>query len=64
MLRARPALERLEELLLSSTPLYAEGIARLRQLLTDAGSPLYSPAHPAALADEIERALAALEGRE
>ena len=38
--------------------MYAQGLARLELLLTDGGGPLYSPAYPAALSDELDRIMA------
>jgi hypothetical protein len=59
---ARLPLLRIEAKLLSEGPVYAQGIARLRLLLTDGGSALYAPANPAELTDELERIIAGLEG--
>lgn len=64
VLNARDGLEGLQALLLSPTPVYAVGMARLELLLTDGGSALYLPEYPGALSAELEALQAALEGRE
>jgi hypothetical protein len=55
-------LMRLRALLRSRAPVYAQGMAMLRQVLRDGGSPMYLPAWPGALAQAIEEIIAALEG--
>jgi hypothetical protein len=45
-------------------PVYSQGAARLENLLRDGGSPLYWPARLGALSQELEVAIAALEGRD
>lgn len=52
------------DLLRSRMPIYSQGAARLENLLRDGGSPLYWPARPGALSQDLELAIAALEGRE
>lgn len=61
---ARPELERVEALLLSQTPVYAEGVARLELMVTDTASALYSPTYPGELSDQLEDLALTLEGRE
>ena len=52
------------ELLRSTAPIYARGVAMLEILLTDGGSPLYAPTSRGALSHELELIFAALQGRE
>ena len=52
------------ELLRSTAPVYARGVAMLEILLTDGGSPLFAPASRGALSHELELIFAALQGRE
>ena len=61
---AREQLEDLEQLLLSQSPVYADGMARLQLLLTDASSAVYSAEYPGALSHEIDAVIGALEGRD
>jgi hypothetical protein len=61
---ASEPLVRLRALLRSRAPVYAQGLAMLRQLLQDGASPLYLPAWPGALAQAIEEIIVALEGRD
>jgi hypothetical protein len=63
VLDARESLREVQDLLASSAPVYAAGIARLKMLLTDGVSPLYTPRHRGELGKELERILAGLEGR-
>ena len=60
---AGPLLIQIGDLLRSSAPVYAQGVARLEILLKDGGSPLYTPAWRGALSHELEMIVAALEGR-
>ncbi len=61
---AQGELEAIATLLVSDSPVYAEGVARLELLLTDGGGPLYSPDYPAALSRELDLIKAALGARE
>jgi hypothetical protein len=61
---AGPLLVQARELLRSRMPVYSQGAARLENLLRDGGSPLYWPARLGALSQELEVAIAALEGRD
>lgn len=54
---ARPYLAQLIETLRSPAPVAPQGVARARQLLTDAASPLYPPARPADLRHAAGQAL-------
>jgi hypothetical protein len=51
-------------LLESDDPIYARGVAKLQVLLTEGGSPLYSPRRVGELRREVDSILAALDGRE
>jgi hypothetical protein len=51
-------------ILRSGAPIYCQGVARLRHLLSDGASPLYYPEHPGELSEEVEVIVAALEGRQ
>jgi hypothetical protein len=51
------------ELLRSTVPVYCRGVAMVRGLLQDGGSPLYSPDRRGALKRELEVILSALEGQ-
>ena len=48
----------------SAEPVYAQGMAMLRRLLSDGASPLFAPRYPGALSDELERIITALRGRQ
>jgi hypothetical protein len=61
---ASEPLVRLRALLRSRAPVYAQGLAMLRQVLRDGGSAWYLPAWPGALAQAIEEIIVALEGRD
>src|SRR5262245_50483077 len=61
---ASQPLTRIAEMLESSEPVYAQGVARLHLLLARGGSALYDPDHVGQLAPEVEEILSALEGRE
>jgi hypothetical protein len=61
--RARPLLIEVRELLLAPAPIYSQGVAGLVELLRDGGGPIYAPARQGALADELVRLIAALQGR-
>jgi hypothetical protein len=61
---AEPLLMQARELLRSSAPVYARGMAMLEELLGDGGSPLYLPARRAELSHQLELIMTALEGRE
>lgn len=61
---AVPLLIEVRDLLGSTTPVYARGVAMLKGLLGDGGSSLYRPARRGELSDELELIIAALEGRE
>jgi hypothetical protein len=52
-----------ESILRSRGAVYAQGVAMLERLLTDAASPLYSPPHRGALAEELEMVISSLEGQ-
>jgi len=54
---ARPYLVQLIETLRSPAPVAPQGVARARQLLTNAASPLYPPAQPADLRHAAGQAL-------
>lgn len=54
---ARPYLAQLIETLRSPAPVAPQGVARARQLLTDAASPLYPPARPTDLRHAAGQAL-------
>jgi hypothetical protein len=56
----RPLLLGLAQDLRCAGPLYARGIALVRLLLMDGGSPLYAPSEPCQLEEEIHRARSAL----
>jgi hypothetical protein len=53
----------LRKLLRSTAPVYCRGVAMIRGLLHDGGSPLYSPDRRGALKRELEVILSALEGQ-
>ena len=57
-------LAQVQELLRSSTPVYARGVAILEALLRDGGSALYLPARRGELGHELELTIAALKGGE
>ena len=59
---ASPRLIAVRELLRSTAPVYAQGVAMLEHLLRDGGSPLYVPASRRALDHELDLILAALGG--
>ena len=59
---ARALLLQIEAILLSEGPIYCQGIAMLRLLISDGASPLYSPARPGSLSIHLEAILEALEG--
>ena len=61
---ARLPLARVAALLEIDEPVYARGVARLQLLLTEGGSPLYTPHQTGQLRSEVEAILDALEGRE
>jgi hypothetical protein len=61
---AGPLLIGLQELLRSSAPVYARGVALLEKLLGEGDSPLYPPIPPGELSHELRLIIAALEGRE
>jgi hypothetical protein len=61
---AVPLLIKIRDLLGSTAPVYARGVAMLKGLLGDGGSSLYRPARRGELSDELELIIAALEGRE
>jgi hypothetical protein len=61
---AGPLLIQVRELLRSTAPVYARGVAMLEDLLGDGGSALYLPVRRAELSHELELIIAALEGRE
>jgi hypothetical protein len=61
---AAPLLIEVRELLRSTVPVYARGVAMLEGLLRDGGSSLYCPVRQGELSDELELIIAALEGRE
>jgi hypothetical protein len=58
--QSRPLLLELAEDLRCPGPLYARGVALVRLLLRDGGSPLYAPSEPWQLEEEVRRACAAL----
>ncbi len=59
---AEPLLLRVWELVRSSAPVYARGMAMLEDLLGDGGSPLYLPVMRGQLSRQLELIIAALEG--
>jgi hypothetical protein len=59
---AEPLLLRVWELVRSSAPVYARGMAMLEDLLGDGGSPLYLPVTRGQLSRQLELIIAALEG--
>ena len=61
---AEPLLIEVRELLRSTAPVYARGVAMLKSLLGDGGSALYLPDRQGDLRNELELVVAALEGRE
>jgi hypothetical protein len=61
---AAPLLMQVQELLRSTAPVYARGVAMLEILLRDGGGPLYAPVRRAELGDTLEHIIAALEGRD
>jgi hypothetical protein len=61
---AEPLLIQVWELLRSSAPVYARGVAMLRGLLGDGASPLYRPIARAELSHQLELIISALDGRE
>jgi hypothetical protein len=60
---ARLALTEVMAVLRSGGPVYCQGMARLRLLLTDGASPLYYPSHPDELTEVAESIIEALQGR-
>jgi hypothetical protein len=60
---AEQRLVQVRELLRSSAPVYARGVAMLERLLRDAGSALYLPARRTELNHKLGLIIAALEGR-
>ncbi len=63
LIASRPALIEIESILQSGGPVYCQGMAMLQRLLTDGASPLYGRSSKGALNDELERVIAALQGR-
>jgi hypothetical protein len=61
---ARSLLTQVGAILRSDGPIYCQGIARLRILLSEGGGPLYHPTHPGELSEEAESIVGALEGRQ
>jgi hypothetical protein len=59
---AEPLLLRVWELVRSSAPVYARGMAMLEDLLGDGASPLYLPVMRGQLSRQLELIIAALEG--
>jgi hypothetical protein len=64
IISAAPLLIEIVELLRSTTPVYSQGVAMLKRLLQDDGSPVYAPTSRGTLDHELRRITAALEGRE
>jgi hypothetical protein len=62
--RANALLIEVRELLGSSAPVYARGVALLKELLGDGSGPLFLPTSPGELSHELRLIIAALEGRE
>jgi hypothetical protein len=60
---ASASLDQVQELLRSSRPLYAQGVAMIASVLKDGGSSLYLPMWKNELDLELQLAIAALEGR-
>lgn len=60
---SRSLLIQIEATLQSEQPVYCQGMAMLQRLLTDGASPLYGRSSKGALNDELERVIAALQGR-
>jgi hypothetical protein len=61
---AEPRLVQVWELLRSSAPVYARGVAMLEGLLRDGASPLYLPLRRGELSHKLGLIIAALQGRE
>ena len=59
---ARSLLIRIEAILLSEGPVYCQGMAMLRLILSDGGGPIYSPAQQGSLGIQLEAIVEALEG--
>lgn len=64
MVAAGSLLIGLQELLRSSAPVYARGVALLEKLLGEGDSPLYLPISRGDLSHQLRLIIAALEGRE
>jgi hypothetical protein len=62
VLGAAEQLMRVEELLESSGPVYARGVAMLKALLSDGASSLYSPRRAGELRRDLDSIISALEG--
>lgn len=60
---AAPWLIEIRELLGSTDPVYAKGVAMLKRLLRDGGGPLCCPYRRGDLRDELEAVIAALNGQ-
>jgi hypothetical protein len=61
---ATPRLIEVREILRSTDPIYARGVAMLKRLLRDGGGSLYAPHRRGALNAELELVIGALEGRD
>jgi hypothetical protein len=61
---AGPVLKSVRELLRSSAPVYARGVALLADLLSDGGGPVYLPSWRGELSDRLELIISALEGEQ
>jgi hypothetical protein len=64
VLCARERLLQVKKLLESPGPVYVQGVALLKALLSDGGSCLYVPRWPEELSRALDAVIAALEGRE
>jgi hypothetical protein len=61
---AEVLLTQVRDYLGSNAPVYATGVALLKDLLGDGGGPVYLPSWPGELSHRLELIIAALEGRE
>jgi hypothetical protein len=59
---AEPGLVELEDLLISSSPVYCRGVAMASQIVSEGAGPLYAPRRRGELRDRVAKVLAALRG--
>jgi hypothetical protein len=64
VLGASSRLIEVAELLRSPAPVYVQGVAMLRDLLSDGGSCVYVPRRPGELIDKLDRIVGALHGED